>query len=94
LSNAFDEVSKLDEKWLKLIVQETNQGTEFRFIDSGKGVPDEVQEKIFRPFFTTKEIGKGTGLGLSLSYSIVKKHKGSLRIDNSCENTCFVVTIP
>jgi len=49
-----------------------------RVKDDGCGVPDSARERVFDPFFTTKELGKGTGLGLSITYSIVKKHGGSL----------------
>jgi DNA-binding response OmpR family regulator len=49
-----------------------------RVTDNGSGIPAEHRERIFDPFFTTKEVGKGTGLGLSITYSIVKKHGGSL----------------
>src|SRR5260370_8573684 len=55
---------------------------EIRIRDSGSGIPPEVKEKIFNPFFTTKPAGEGTGLGLSLSYDIVvKQHGGSIRVD-------------
>ena len=64
--------------------------------DNGTGMPPEVVEKIFQPFFTTKPTGEGTGLGLSLSYDIVTKgHGGTLRVE-SCvgEGTEFVVELP
>lgn len=48
--------------------------------DNGLGIPDEVLEKIFQPFFTTKPAGQGTGLGLSLSYDIIKAHGGELSV--------------
>jgi two-component system NtrC family sensor kinase len=48
--------------------------------DTGCGMSPEVQKRIFEPFFTTKPIGKGTGLGLSLSFSIVQKHKGTIKV--------------
>jgi signal transduction histidine kinase len=48
--------------------------------DNGGGIPEEVREKIFQPFFTTKPTGQGTGLGLSLSYDIVKAHGGELKV--------------
>ncbi|MFT7453172.1 MAG: signal transduction histidine kinase [Patescibacteria group bacterium] len=49
--------------------------------DNGPGIPDEIKDKIFQPFFTTKDTGKGTGLGLSLAYDIVKAHGGELEVD-------------
>jgi len=64
--------------------------------DNGSGIPKEVQEKIFLPFFTTKPPGEGTGLGLSLSYDIVvKQHGGSLTVDSvPGEFTVFTVAVP
>src|SRR5881392_2898938 len=52
-----------------------------RVADSGPGVPDEVAQSIFTPFFTTKEPGKGTGLGLSITYSIVESHGGQITLE-------------
>ena len=50
--------------------------------DNGTGIPPEVKEKMFNPFFTTKPAGEGTGLGLSISYDIVvKQHAGSIEVD-------------
>jgi two-component system NtrC family sensor kinase len=49
--------------------------------DNGSGIPEDVKEKIFQPFFTTKPTGEGTGLGLSLSYDIVKAHGGELKVE-------------
>ena len=52
---------------------------EIRVRDNGTGIPPEVKEKMFNPFFTTKPPGEGTGLGLSLSHDIiVKQHAGSI----------------
>jgi len=64
--------------------------------DNGTGIPGEVREKIFMPFFTTKPAGEGTGLGLSLSYDIVvKQHGGELTVESEPgEFTAFRVTIP
>jgi signal transduction histidine kinase len=50
--------------------------------DNGKGIPAEIMEKIFEPFYTTKPTGLGTGLGLSLSYDIVKAHGGELKVSS------------
>jgi PAS domain S-box-containing protein len=64
--------------------------------DNGMGIPAEVREKIFTPFFTTKPAGEGTGLGLSLSYDVVvKQHGGELIVDSvPGEFTAIRVTVP
>jgi signal transduction histidine kinase len=63
--------------------------------DDGCGMSAEVQSRIFEPFFTTKPVGKGTGLGLSVSYSIVRKHKGSIRLTSAPgQGTAFRVILP
>jgi two-component system, NtrC family, sensor kinase len=69
---------------------------EIRIRDNGVGIPPEVREKIFNPFFTTKPPGEGTGLGLSLSHDIVvKRHGGSLHVDTEPgEFTEFRITLP
>ena len=55
---------------------------EIRIRDNGTGIPPEVKEKIFNPFFTTKPAGEGTGLGLSMSHDIiVKQHGGRIDVD-------------
>jgi signal transduction histidine kinase/predicted CoA-binding protein len=62
--------------------------------DNGPGIPDEIQSKLFSPFFTTKPVGKGTGLGLNLSYNTVKKHGGEINLDTQPGRTCFQVRLP
>jgi|GEM_PF-1158023 len=63
--------------------------------DTGKGIPDENLRKIFDPFFTTKPVGQGTGLGLSVSYEIVKKHGGEIKVQSKQgEGTTFTVMLP
>ena len=55
---------------------------EVRIRDNGKGIPPEIIEKIFNPFFTTKPTGRGTGLGLAMSSDIVRQHGGTIRVDS------------
>lgn len=63
--------------------------------DSGPGIDPAIRDQIFEPFFTTKSVGSGTGLGLSLVYSIVSKHGGRVRIDETLdEGTRIVVNLP
>jgi signal transduction histidine kinase len=63
--------------------------------DTGPGIPEEHLEKIFEPFYTTKEAGEGTGLGLSVSYSIVEKHGGRLEVASEPgQGTTFSVVLP
>ena len=69
---------------------------EVRVQDNGTGIPADIQQKIFQPFFTTKPTGEGTGLGLSLSYDIVTKgHNGTLTVASKVgEGTEFIVSLP
>jgi len=69
---------------------------EIRIKDNGTGIPQNVIEKIFNPFFTTKPTGKGTGLGLSMSYDIITQiHKGKLEVQSKVgDYTEFIITIP
>jgi signal transduction histidine kinase len=94
LINAFDAVSELQVKWIAIEVQESEQFVEISVTDSGVGVSSAIRDKIFQPFFTTKEIGKGTGLGLSLAKGLVDAHKGTLFIRVESPNTQFVIRLP
>ena len=64
--------------------------------DNGPGIPDDIKDKIFQPFFTTKSTGQGTGLGLSMSYDIITKgHGGKLSVDTEVgKGTEFQITLP
>ena len=64
--------------------------------DNGNGMPQEIIDKVFQPFFTTKPTGKGTGLGLSMSYDIITKgHNGELKVESiENESTIFSIVLP
>ncbi len=74
----------------------TDKGIEIRVTDNGNGIPENIKQKVFQPFFTTKPTGEGTGLGLSLSYDIVVKgHSGALEIETKeGEFTTFIIKLP
>jgi two-component system, NtrC family, sensor kinase len=66
-----------------------------RVTDNGNGIPQNVLDKIFQPFFTTKPTGQGTGLGLSLSYDIVKAHGGELKVETKeGAGSAFTICLP
>lgn len=66
-----------------------------RVIDNGPGIPEEIRNKIFQPFFTTKPTGQGTGLGLSLAYDIVKAHGGEIKVETTeGKGTEFIIQLP
>ena len=104
ISNGFYAATKrkakvgFDECEPTLFVATKNLGNsvEITIRDNGGGIPPEVREKMFNPFFTTKPPGEGTGLGLSLSYDIVvKQHAGLIEVDTqSGEFTEFRVVLP
>jgi len=63
--------------------------------DNGNGIPKNIVDKIFQPFFTTKPAGSGTGLGLSLSYDIVKAHGGEIKVESKeGEGSQFIIKLP
>ncbi|MBC7935193.1 MAG: hypothetical protein H7Y86_07525 [Rhizobacter sp.] len=72
-----------------------NDTVEIKVKDNGNGIPQQILDKIFQPFFTTKPTGQGTGLGLSLAYDIVKAHSGELKVETQQgKGTTFIISIP
>jgi signal transduction histidine kinase len=68
---------------LSVATRETGDGVEVRICDNGTGIPPEIKDKLFQPFFTTKPTGEGTGLGLSISYDIVtQQHGGAITVES------------
>ena len=94
IQNAKDSIEDLEEKWIEIKVSDYEDCIKIFVIDSGKGIPLEMQERIMQSFLTTKAIGKGTGLGLSIIKRFVDNHKGEFYIDNDFINTAFVMKLP
>ena len=81
---------------LKASTANLGDRVEIRIRDNGTGIPAEVRERMFNPFFTTKPAGEGTGLGLSISHDIVvKQHAGTITVDTKPgEFTEFRIVLP
>ena len=81
---------------LTVTTRDLGKAVEVRVRDNGVGIPDDIKDKLFQPFFTTKPTGEGTGLGLSISYEIVtKQHGGTIKVDSDVGAfTEFIVTLP
>ncbi len=86
---------------VSISTKKLNEKVEIRISDNGNGIPQNIVDKIFQPFFTTKPTGQGTGLGLSLSYDIVKAHGGEISIGSrgkveskEGEGSTFIIVLP
>lgn len=94
LNNSFDALEGSDQKWIQVKARVAGEKAVLTVEDGGPGISREVGEKIFQPFFTTKDVGKGTGLGLSISKGIVEAHGGVLFWDPVSVHTRFVMELP
>jgi len=86
---------KVDEKNIQFLKK--GRYVKISIKDEGVGIPEEHQEKVFDPYFSTKEMGmqKGTGLGLSICHSIIKKHKGHITVESEVGvGTTFHIFLP
>lgn len=94
INNAVDAVKNLPEKWVG--IKGFQLGNEFvlQITDSGLGISEGLEEKLFQPFFTTKPAGEGTGLGLSIAKGIIEDHKGRIFVNREFKNTCFELRLP
>ena len=99
LTNAIDAVEEKFGKQkgtIKIDAYSSGDNIIFEIEDNGIGIPYDIKNKIYQPFFTTKDIGKGTGFGLSIAYDIIViEHKGNIEVESTIgERTKFKVTLP
>ena len=93
LVNAAQAISEKGE--IRIATRSVGDGVEIEICDSGSGIPADVLPRIFDPFFTTKPVGSGTGLGLSVSYGIIRKHNGEIKVSSEQgKGTCFTIVLP
>jgi C4-dicarboxylate-specific signal transduction histidine kinase len=94
INNSADEIEPKPDPWIEISFVQSKNVIQIWVTDSGSGVKPEIQDKIFNPFFTSKEVGKGVGLGLSISKGIAEDHLGRLYLDAACPHTRFVLEVP
>lgn len=94
LNNAHDAIQNQKEKWIRVEMMDLGNCIELAVTDSGPGIPEKIREKMFQPFFTTKDVKYGTGLGLSISMGIIHQHHGSLVYDEENAFTRFLLRLP
>jgi C4-dicarboxylate-specific signal transduction histidine kinase len=94
LLNSRDACRELSDKWIKIKIIDNTNSVEIYVIDSGNGINKQIQNKIFQPFFTTKEVGQGVGLGLSVAEGAVRANGGSIQYLANEKNTTFQISLP
>lgn len=94
LNNSIDSIAEENEKWIRIEIKLRKDDFILKFIDSGKGIPNSIAERIMEPFYTTKSVGKGTGLGLSISKGLIESHHGTLVYNSKNKNTEFIIELP
>lgn len=89
------EAGEADRNRIRVMSSAVDTQVLVRIEDTGCGIPDDILDKIFAPFYTTKPRGQGTGLGLALSADIIRKHGGDIRVTSEVgRGTCFEVRLP
>ncbi|MEE4244883.1 MAG: ATP-binding protein, partial [Kangiellaceae bacterium] len=94
LKNAIDANKDRDKAWTEFSIESDSSQVLIIVRDSGNGIDEATLDKIFNPFYTTKQVGKGTGLGLSISKGIAQEHGGDLYYQLVEGHTAFVLQLP
>jgi C4-dicarboxylate-specific signal transduction histidine kinase len=95
LTNARDALVDSPRKEIHISCVESEHTVKLAFRDTGPGIPPGLEQRIFDPFVTTKEVGKGTGLGLSITYGIINEHGGTIVVANRLgEGATFLIELP
>lgn len=92
--NALDAIEGLDEKWVTVRVEVRDGIQCIDVVDSGRGVPEDLADRIFEMFYTSKPSGKGTGLGLGICQKIVQDQGGTIRLAQQEKHTTFHIELP
>ena len=95
--NAFHALRNIqrEDPFIKIHTRELNQQViEIQIIDNGPGIPKEIQQQVWDPFFTTKAPGEGTGLGLGIVKNIIENHHGKVYFESNQDGTIFFIQLP
>jgi signal transduction histidine kinase len=94
INNAVDAIQDQEKKEITIDCNADDHEVLISVTDNGPGVPVEIRDQIYEPFFTSKPVGKGTGLGLSISRTLIENHGGKLWLDTNSAKTRFVFSLP
>jgi C4-dicarboxylate-specific signal transduction histidine kinase len=95
LQNSMDALEEQGKGEIDLVMDQADDNVIVRFSDNGKGIPSEVLERIFEPFYTTKDVDKGTGIGLSIIYGIIQELHGTVTCESTeGQGTTFEIRLP
>lgn len=94
LNNSYDAIREANNKWIRVSLYKLGDTIAIEITDSGSGIPHEMQNRLFQPFATTKEVGKGTGLGLSIARGIARENGGDVAYLEKAPQTSFRITLP
>jgi len=93
-NNSIDSLIGQERREINLSTRVEDTTCYLHFKDTGRGIPKELEEKIFSPFFTTKSVGSGTGLGLSISKNLLLEMSGDIKLEREDSGAHFIVSIP
>lgn len=94
VENSIEEIQQQKEKWIRIEVEKSRNGSQIKFVDSGTGIKRGIQERIFLPFFTTKTKELKKGLGLTVAKSFIEQQGGTISYDSSAKFTTFRMNLP
>jgi signal transduction histidine kinase len=93
IDNAIDAIAGIGV--IEIVTACNGNTIQVQIVDSGPGIPPDIQSRIFEPFFTTKPVGKGSGLGLEMARRVVEnRHRGTLTFESMPGKTQFTVCLP
>ena len=92
--NAIEAVEKAERRLVRMEAYRSEDGIFIEVRDTGGGVPKEIEQRIFQPFFTTKAVGNGVGMGLATAQSIIGNHHGEIKLLQQDGMTCFSIRLP